>query len=258
MRAAGDRRSSEAMNSRSTGMRVTTLVGARRRSSTRGAHRYFLVKRGMDVVISAAVLLALSPLLLLTAFLIKLDSPGPILFSQERMGFHWRRRQRTTFRVFKFRSMFQGSDQSVHEQFIRDWARGSAEGKDSRNGHDGAGAKWLKLTNDPRVTRVGRFIRKTSIDELPQLWNVLKGEMSLVGPRPVPLYEVAEYQERHKRRLEATPGITCFWQVWGRGHTNLDEMVRMDLEYIEHQSIWLDIKILILTVPVVVTGRGAA
>ena len=235
--------------------RASSQSAGESQAADQGSDRmaYFWTKRVVDIAISLVLLVLLSPVLLLVALLIKLDSSGPVIFSQERAGYHWRRRVPVTFIMHKFRSMYHNSDQAAHRQFIRSWVRG-----EDGLGEGGSPERWLKLTNDPRVTRVGRFIRKTSLDELPQLWNVLIGEMSLVGPRPVPLYEVEEYQEWHRKRLEATPGITCFWQVWGRGHTNVDEMVRMDLEYIEKQSIWLDIKLLVLTIPVVFTGRGAA
>jgi lipopolysaccharide/colanic/teichoic acid biosynthesis glycosyltransferase len=173
-----------------------------------------------------------------------------VIFKHERMGYDWRRRQSKTFKMHKFRSMFHNCDQSPHEQHVRDWIRG--QNVSERN------SGLVKLTRDSRVTRVGRFLRKTSIDELPQLWDVLRGEMSMVGPRPVPLYEVGEYAPWHRGRLEATPGITCFWQVEGRGQVGVDEMVQMDLEYIERRSIWIDIKILLKTIPVVLSGRGAA
>ncbi len=222
-----------------------TLLEARNRRP------YLWIKRLMDVAISAAALVLLTPVMLAIALAIKLDSRGPVIFSHERAGYDWRRRRLTTFKMHKFRSMYHNSDQSLHEQHVRDWIRGRLEQAGDEKG-------LVKLTKDPRITRVGRFIRKTSLDELPQLWNVLVGEMSLVGPRPVPLYEVAEYQPWHRGRLEATPGITCLWQVEGRGQVGLDEMVRMDLEYIEHRSLWLDLKILLRTIPVVLSGRGAA
>jgi lipopolysaccharide/colanic/teichoic acid biosynthesis glycosyltransferase len=230
-----------------------TAAEQQTRAGTQNGRAYFWLKRGMDIVISAAALTLLSPALLLIAVLIRRESEGPAIFTQERAGFHWRKREHTVFRMYKFRSMYHNSDQTLHQQFIREWANGSANDR-----VDAEGRRWLKLTDDPRVTRIGRFIRKTSLDELPQFWNVLKGDMSLVGPRPVPLYEVEEYQEWHRRRLEATPGITCIWQVGGRGHSDLDEQVLMDLEYIENQSIWLDLKILLRTIPVVLAGRGAA
>ncbi len=220
---------------------------------TPGEMAYLRAKRVSDLVISGVALLALSPIILVVALLIKLDSTGPVFYSHERMGYDWRRRRLKTFKMHKFRSMFDKCDQSLHEQHIKDWVRGVRDGSTG----DG-GPQLMKLTHDPRITRIGRFLRKTSIDELPQLWNVVRGEMSLVGPRPVPLYEVEEYQPWHRRRLEATPGITCVWQVRGRGLVGLDDMVRMDLEYIEQRSLWLDFKLLLQTIPVVLSGRGAA
>ncbi|MGE5618689.1 MAG: sugar transferase [Sphingomonadaceae bacterium] len=243
-----------------TGSRILEKVGWDRQhgfhaSSTSSPSRvlYLWTKRLTDIVLSAAALLLLSPLLVAVGLLIRLDTPGPVLFAQERMGYDWRRGRLRPFTIYKFRSMHHNSDQSLHEQHVRDWIR-------SRRGRkgDGESVELVKLVNDPRITRVGRLLRKTSIDELPQLWNVLRGDMSLVGPRPVPLYEVAEYEDWHWQRLQATPGITCLWQVRGRGLTSLEEMVRMDIEYIERRSLWFDMRILLLTVPVVLFGRGAA
>lgn len=214
---------------------------------------YLWTKRIMDVSIAAAATIVLSPVLLVVALLIKLDSPGPVIFSHERMGYDWQHRRLKTFKMRKFRSMFDNCDQSPHEQLVRDWARGTTEPS-----APSTGPRLVKLTRDLRITRVGAILRKTSLDELPQLWNVVRGEMSLVGPRPVPLYEVAEYRPWHHARLYATPGITCIWQVEGRGQVGLDEMVEMDLEYIEKRSVWLDFKILLQTIPVVLSGRGAA
>lgn len=212
--------------------------------------RYYVLKRAFDLVASVAALVVLSPVLLLVAVLIKLDSPGPVIFRQERVGYDWRRRKQTNFVVCKFRSMSDNCDQSLHQELVRDWIR-------NRKGADGH-TESVKLSNDRRITRIGRLIRKTSIDELPQLWNVMRGEMSLVGPRPVPLYEVAEYDSWHMRRLEALPGITGPWQVKGRGLTSVDDMARMDIEYVERQSLKLDLEILLQTIPVVLSGRGAS
>lgn len=214
---------------------------------------YLWTKRVVDILIAAAAMVVLSPVMLAVTLLIKLDSPGPVIFSHERMGYDWRRRCLKTFKMHKFRSMIDNCDQSPHEQLVRDWARGKKEPSAV-----GAGPGLVKLTRDSRITRVGGILRKTSLDELPQLWNVIRGEMSLVGPRPVPLYEVAEYRPWHHARLYATPGITCVWQVEGRGQVGLDEMVRMDLEYIAMRSLWVDFKILLQTIPVVLSGRGAA
>ena len=212
--------------------------------------RYYLIKRAFDLVFSVAGLLVLSPVLILVAVLIKLDSAGPVIFRQERVGYDWRRRRQTTFMVCKFRSMNDNCDQSLHQELVRDWIR-------NRKGAEGH-TESVKLSNDRRITRIGQFIRKTSIDELPQLWNVMMGEMSLVGPRPVPLYEVAEYDAWHMRRLDAVPGITGPWQVKGRGLTSVDGMALMDIEYVERQSLKLDLEILLRTIPVVLSGRGAS
>jgi lipopolysaccharide/colanic/teichoic acid biosynthesis glycosyltransferase len=147
--------------------------------------------------------------------------------------------------------MFQDADEAIHRAYIRAFVQGNVEDAD-------AAKPMYKLTKDPRVTRVGRVLRKMSLDELPQVFNVLRGEMSLIGPRPVPEYEVAEYQESwHYERLAALPGITGLWQVKGRCQVEFDVMIRMDLEYIRRQSLWLDIKILLLTVPAVLIGSGA-
>ena len=218
---------------------------------------YFAAKRAIDLVLASLLLVVLSPLMLLVAVAIKLDSHGPVFFAQERVGVrrrsargrvHWEAR---TFPFLKFRSMVAGADQSPHEQHIRAFVRGQLRGA------AGSSDAKFKMANDSRVTRVGRVLRRTSLDELPQLVHVLVGEMSLVGPRPVPLYEVAEYRESDAERLLAVPGITGLWQVSGRADVPFSEMVRMDREYIRKRSLWLDLKILAATVPAVVSGRGA-
>lgn len=219
----------------------------------RGSREFYLkVKRGMDFAIALGSLLLLSPVLLVIASAIKLDSRGPAVFAQERVGWDRRRRQPKTFMVFKFRSMVNNADQKVHEKLVQEWIQGQRGASGS-----GESSELVKLAKDSRVTRVGKFLRRTSLDELAQLFNVLKGDMSLVGPRPVPLYEVAEYEPWHLRRLHATPGITCLWQVEGRGVSSIDEMVRLDIEYIERQSLRLDVELLLKTIPVVLSGRGA-
>lgn len=212
----------------------------------------FICKRAMDLVLATLALLLLAPLLLLIAVLIKLDSPGPVIFTQKRVGSR-RRTHRgrtaweiTDFRVCKFRSMVRDADESVHREHIQAFVEARL---------DTSGT--VKLTEDRRVTRIGTFLRRTSLDELPQLFNVFKGEMSLVGPRPVPTYEADAYQEWHRERLAALPGITGLWQVKGRGLVSFSEMVRMDIEYVRHQSLWLDVRILLATIPAVLSGRGA-
>ncbi len=217
---------------------------------------YYSLKRALDLIVATLALVILSPLMALIAVLIVLDSGWPVIFAQERVGSrrwthdgysYW---QRTLFTCYKFRTMVRDADQSMHQAFIKAFVEGREEPSDA------TGAKF-KLTNDPRVTRVGRLLRKTSLDELPQLVNVLKGEVSLVGPRPVPTYEVDEYQAWHRERLAALPGVTGLWQVNGRCQVSFDESIRMDIEYVRHQSLGLDVKILLLTIPAVLSGRGA-
>lgn len=220
------------------------------RESRRGL--YLAAKRALDIVVSLFALIVLSPLLLGLALLISIDSPGPALFIQQRVGYDRRRRQVIVFGMYKFRSMYRDSDQSVH----RAWVRGFV-GSASIHGQACSRPKAFDLSDDSRITRMGRLLRRTSIDELPQLWNVLRGDMSLVGPRPVPVYEVAQYKPCHLCRLAATPGITGLWQVKARGTVALDEWVKLDVEYIANQSLPLDLKILFLTIPAVISGRGA-
>ena len=225
-----------------------------------GFHRkernlYLSFKRLLDLILGFTLLILLLPLMLLLAVLIKLDSPGPVFFGQPRVGA--RRRviegmdmwEVRTFGLYKFRSMYSKADQSVHIARVREFVEG-------KKIHPGVKSKF-KLGNDARVTRVGRILRSISLDELPQLFNVLKGEMSLVGPRPVPTYEVALYKKPHFERLAALPGITGLWQVKGRGMVSFEEMVRLDVEYIRDASLWLDLKCLILTIPAVLSRRGA-
>jgi exopolysaccharide biosynthesis polyprenyl glycosylphosphotransferase len=195
------------------------------------------IKRLIDVVGGAALLVGLAPLLALAALLIKIDSPGPILFRQERIGLNKRR-----FQLLKFRTMLVGADQQQHGMEQLNEANGPV----------------FKIKDDPRITRLGKFLRRFSIDELPQLFNVLNGDMSLVGPRPLPVRDVERINVQwHKRRFSVKPGITCLWQVNGRSDVSFDRWVQMDLEYIDHWCLGLDIKILIKTVPVVLRGSGA-
>ncbi|MBX3012087.1 MAG: sugar transferase [Caldilineaceae bacterium] len=207
-----------------------------------------IFKRVFDVVVATIILMLAAPLMLITAALIKWDSPGPIFYRQRRMGENGQ-----PFDMVKFRSMKVNADDKLHREHL---ARLIKENVSLAEGVNGK-ADSLKLQNDPRITRVGRFIRKTSIDELPQLLNVLQGEMSLVGPRPPIPYEVDMYQEWHKRRLEAIPGMTGLWQVHGRNQVSFDEMVQMDITYIEQQSLWLDFKLLLLTPFALLSSRGA-
>lgn len=212
-------------------------------------------KRAIDIIGSILALVLLSPVLLMIALAIKAGSKGPVFFRQQRLGQHGQ-----PFAFFKFRSMKAGNDASVHKEYVKKLISGTAERhKSNGNGNgNGNGHGVFKLTQDSRITRVGAFLRRTSLDELPQFYNVLKGEMSLVGPRPPIPYEVENYDVWHRRRLlEAKPGITGLWQVSGRSRVTFDEMVRLDLRYARTWSPWMDIKILIRTPLAVFLGEGA-
>jgi exopolysaccharide biosynthesis polyprenyl glycosylphosphotransferase len=205
-------------------------------------------KRAFDCAVATLTLMVLSPALLLIAVLIKLESPGPVIFRQERIG-----ERGEPFTMLKFRSMQVDSNPGAHAAHVKRLIEENLKPQDLSAG----GRATLKMEHDPRITRIGRFIRKTSLDELLQLFNVLRGEMSLVGPRPPLPYEVDSYKDWHKRRLEALPGMTGWWQVKGRNRVSFDEMVRMDLAYIEKASFWFDLRILLLTPAAVVSARGA-
>lgn len=219
-----------------------------RMTKKKSAH---FLKRLMDIFGSLCALVFFSPVFLIIALLIKLSSEGPVFFKQERVGLLGKR-----FMFIKFRSMVTGNDPTIHKEFIKNLIRGELNKEGEKKGVHQDGK--YKITKDPRVTPIGQFLRKSSLDELPQFFNVLKGEMSLVGPRPPIPYECAEYDIWHRRRvLEMKPGITGLWQVKGRSSTTFDEMVRMDIQYIRDWSLWLDIKILFLTPWVVFAGKGA-
>ena len=215
----------------------------------------FKCKRVLDIFISISALLFIWPLLLLIAIAIRLDSPGAALFVQNRVGSRrcMKNGEETweicRFPIFKFRTMARDADQSLHKAHIQAFASGKLPG-------EGENANF-KLVDDVRITRIGKLLRITSLDELPQVFNVLRGDMSLVGPRPVPEYEVEQYQGWHFERLHALPGITGYWQVFGRSKVTFDEMAQMDIEYVRHRSVWRDIKLLILTVPAVLAKDGA-
>ena len=221
---------------------------------------YFACKRILDILVAGSLLLVLLPVMALIALLIVLDTPGPALFRQKRVGLQPRmvRGQRTyevgTFVIFKFRTMYRGNDSEAHRRFVQAYIRNDEKEMADQQGGE---TQVQKLVNDVRVTRLGRFLRKTSLDELPQFLNVLRGEMTLVGPRPPIPYEVDMYESWHHRRLWAIPGITGLWQVTGRSSVSFDEMVKLDLEYIEHQSLGLDVKILFMTPLAVFRGKGA-
>jgi lipopolysaccharide/colanic/teichoic acid biosynthesis glycosyltransferase len=231
---------------------------SRPQSATR--RRYLAVKRGVDIVGACLLLMLASPLLVAIPIAIKLDSRGPALFRQQRIrgrqidgGPEW---ALEPFRLYKFRTMVAGADPSLHQRYIEAYiARDDGALAQLRPGR-GNGDSYRPL-HDPRVTRVGAWLRKLSLDELPQLWNVLRGDMSLVGPRPPLPYEVAMYGERDLQRLTAPQGITGMAQVRGRCSIGFDDLIRHDLEYVASQSIWLDIKVLALTLPVVWSRQGA-
>jgi lipopolysaccharide/colanic/teichoic acid biosynthesis glycosyltransferase len=207
------------------------------------------VKRSMDIAGSFVALILCCPLFVLISLAIKLTSKGPILFKQERVG-----RYGSRFTFLKFRSMECDNDARIHREYVKRFIAGEADpGRVSQTQN-----VVYKIQNDPRVTRVGKFLRKTSLDELPQFINVLKGDMSLVGPRPPIPYELEGYQVWHRRRvLESKPGITGLWQVNGRSRLKFDDMVRLDLQYAKTWSLWLDIKILLRTPGAVFFGAGA-
>jgi exopolysaccharide biosynthesis polyprenyl glycosylphosphotransferase len=196
----------------------------------------FLVKRAFDVVVSAVAMLLLSPLLLLIALAIKTSSRGPALYRDERIGMAER-----PFQMLKFRSMREGA---------------AAEQADLEHANEADGALF-KIRHDPRITTVGRILRRLSLDELPQLWNVLRGDMSLVGPRPLPMRDYARLADWHRKRYLVLPGMTGLWQISGRSDLGFDAMVRLDFYYLEHWSVWMDISVLLRTPLAVVTARGA-
>ena len=197
----------------------------------------FFIKRLFDIFASLAFLIMLSPLLAFIALLIKLEDRGPIIFAQRRVGKFGKE-----FKMYKFRSMRVDAEQRLLELL-------------KQNGH--ATGVTFKMKNDPRITRIGKYLRKYSLDELPQFVNVFKGEMSMVGPRPPVPREVALYTLKDRQRLAVTPGLTCFWQIGGRANIDFPEQVQLDVQYIESQNFWLDLWICIKTVPAVVLGRGA-
>jgi len=225
----------------------TLYPDLRRRDNAR---KFFCVtKRIMDVAGSALALLLFAPILLVIAIAVKLTSEGPIFFRQKRVGQYGEQ-----FVFLKFRSMHVNNDASVHKAFVKQLIAGNAPSQPGNGNGDGV----YKLTSDSRITRIGGFLRRSSLDELPQFLNVLKGEMSLVGPRPAIAYEVEAYDIWHRRRvLEAKPGITGLWQVNGRSRIKFDDMVRLDLRYAKTWSPWMDLKILLRTPVAVVFGDGA-
>jgi exopolysaccharide biosynthesis polyprenyl glycosylphosphotransferase len=197
---------------------------------------YAALKRAFDLAVSLAAVILLVPIIPLVAIMIKLDTAGPVLFRQERVGKNGR-----IFKFYKFRSMYAGAEQRKKEI-------------EALNEQDGP---VFKARSDPRVTNVGKFLRRSSLDEIPQIFNVVKGDMSVVGPRPPLPSEVEHYQPWHRRRLEVTPGITCLWQISGRSHLSFNEWMRLDMEYLKQRSIKTDLLILLKTIPAVIARKGA-
>lgn len=207
-----------------------------------------VVKRSIDIAGSTILLAILAPLLAIIAVAVKLTSRGPVIFKQERLGQFGKR-----FECLKFRTMYANNDARIHRDYVRDFIAGKADPN-----NDQTSSAVYKITNDPRITPVGRILRKASLDELPQFWNVLRGDMSLVGPRPPVRYEFEVYDCWHRRRvLEVKPGVTGLWQVSARSRTSFDDMVRLDLRYSQEWSLWLDLKILVATPFAVFIGDGA-
>lgn len=206
---------------------------------------YLRAKRFFDITF----ILLIAPAILLVgaiiSVLILLDSPGPILFRQKRIG-----QNGVEFEMLKFRSMRVDTNDALHREAIKLYMNGKKLNDDSENPY--------KITNDPRITRVGHLIRKTSLDELPQFWNVLRGQMTLVGPRPPLPYEVEHYTTHEWLRLSGIPGLTGPWQVYGRSKVSFQEMIEIDITYLQRQSLWEDLKLVILTIPVMLFKRGAA
>jgi exopolysaccharide production protein ExoY len=233
-----------------------TGLGGRELIGTPCSWAYLAGKRCMDLAVGSILIVVLSPLMLLIALAIRIDTPGRALFVQERVGARPRRRngrfvwQVRPFKVYKFRSMVNDADPQLHRDYVRDFVAGATPAAPK------AGLQ-AKLVGDPRVTRVGRLLRRTSLDELPQLFNVVTGSMSIVGPRPVPDYEVECYSEAAYERLTAQPGITGPWQVEGRGRVSFEEMLELDLGYVRRRSLLHDAALIVRTVPAVLGSKGA-
>ena len=205
---------------------------------------YRLAKRTLDLIAALLGLLLTSPILLIVALALKLESRGPILFRQQRLGLCGRQ-----FTCYKFRTMHPGAEQEGHRDHVRTLI------SQERSTEQAFQAAWLPITPDPRVTRLGAFLRRSHLDELPQLINIVRGEMSLVGPRPPIPYEVEVYEPWHRRRLAVIPGLTGLWQATGWGRVSFDEGVRLDIAYIDRRSFWLDVGLILRTIWQIVTGR---
>lgn len=223
------------------GARTLIKTTAADRSNMRAVYQqkslmYKFVKRLSDILLSGIALVCLSPVFLVTAIAIKLEDGGPAFFIQPRAG-----KDMKAFKMYKFRSMYVNADEKLAE-LLKD---------NEQTGHA------FKIKNDPRITKVGKFIRKVSIDELPQLINIMKGDMSIVGPRPILPWQMEECNEYEKQRLIVQPGLTCYWQIGGRANIKWEEWVELDLDYIQNMSLWTDIKMIVKTIPAVFDSEGA-
>jgi lipopolysaccharide/colanic/teichoic acid biosynthesis glycosyltransferase len=203
-----------------------------------------LIKRAADVTIATAILVCISPVMIVIWLLVRLTSKGPAMYVQERIGFRGK-----PFNFYKFRTMYVESDDSKHREYVKKWMKNQA----FKKGSEGV---TFKIVNDSRVTPVGRILRRYSLDELPQFFNVLKLDMSMVGPRPALAYEIENYADWHKQRLQGIPGITGPWQVSGRNQLSFDEMVRLDIDYLRTWSLLQDLKLIAKTIPAVLSGNG--
>jgi lipopolysaccharide/colanic/teichoic acid biosynthesis glycosyltransferase len=221
------------------------LEGVGRRARIRVSMRTDIAKRTLDLTLATVLVLIFSPVLLVVAIAVAVSSRGPILFRQTRLG-----RGQLGFVMLKFRTMVDGSDDEIHREFVTNMFRSNGEGAGDRELH--------KLIEDPRITAVGRILRRFSLDELPQLFNVITGDMSLVGPRPALPWEVDLFRARHLIRFDVKPGITGLWQVSGRSLLTMAQALDLDAEYVERRRLGLDLRILLRTVPVALTGRGAS
>jgi lipopolysaccharide/colanic/teichoic acid biosynthesis glycosyltransferase len=206
----------------------------------------FLIKQALDFILTSLILITFSPWLFLIMLAIKIGSPGPVFYKQIRLG-----EKGKPFSFYKFRSMYVNTDDAKHRSYVKKLIKAGNPYVIDENGKP-----LFKISDDERVTRVGRLIRKYSVDEFPQLLNVLKGEMSLVGPRPPLPHEYRDYRDWHKKRLDGIPGITGLWQVSGKDRISFEEMVKLDIHYLKNWSLWLDIKIILRTIPVMLKGEG--
>lgn len=222
---------------RAVPLRETKMLPVYLRTAATNSASYEIAKRSLDILVAGTMLMLLVPLFLAVGLIIKFTDSGPIFFKQKRVGLNGR-----VFDFWKFRSMVMNAE-ALKAQLME------------RNKHNNS--ITFKMARDPRVTWIGRIIRKTSIDELPQFWNVLKGDMSIVGPRPAVIAEVEKYTTHERRRLGVAPGLTCIWQVSGRADLDFRQQVELDLRYQRERSFWLDIKLMFLTVPAVLSGKGA-